>query len=842
MINTEISQNFTRKTLGLTILLSAAAMAFAQEKVSITGKVTDKQNNPVAYASVTYSHPTNKLLSDATLTDENGQYSLQVAPGVYTVGIEAIDFKPFTAAGRQVRGGTVETIMLDPEQSATITPTQNIEGVTITATARPYRVELDKKTYDPSTDVISKGGNLQDVLQNVPSVSVDTDGTVSMRGNSNVRFLINGKPSALLGIDDGANALQSIPADQIERIEVITNPSSKFEASGTAGILNIILKKNKRVGFNGSVTGTVGYLPNTNLNTNLSWRRGNATWFVNGGGGYRESKGENNNYATFDNRGIAQQLLTSNAESENNNEMKNYNATAGLVYDFTDNTSANISITTRRFQGDSEGTVSTAMTYNGIDNSNTSTLYPLQKVRTTLGNNENKALQADFGVDHKIGDKGQNISVSVSLQKNQSEGINDITETRNGGYFRLDETLQHTENSTVIGKVDYELPLGENAKIEAGYRFDRNVNDYDYAVWNEGIVNPDFTSVTNYKEMFNAFYVQFKSRIGEKFAYQLGLRDEISKVDVDFRNLTSQEPAISKSYNNLFPSVFFSYDLAQNNQLLLNYSRRINRPRSWFLVPFNSYNDSDNIFSGNPDLNPSYVNSFELGYSLQKRKITLNPTLYFNHEEDETQMVNLYNFERQRFETKPYNIGNEQRYGLDLNFTYDPISWLKLMGNVDLFGYRSEGEFTYNSLVDGVATPVTLSFNGEGFSTRARLNTTFKVDRTFTMQLQGFFRGGQKTDTSKQDPMYALNFGASKTIWDGNGTFSFNIQDIFNTRNRTFYTFGEGFERKSYMQWMPRQFSLSFTYRFRQGDRVDQPRNKKDINSNAGGEDEMPPM
>ena len=144
--------------------------------------------------------------------------------------------------------------------------------------------------------------------------------------------------------------------------------------------------------------------------------------------------------------------------------------------------------------------------------------------------------------------------------------------------------------------------------------------------------------------------------------------------------------------------------------------------------------------------------------------------------------------------------------------------------------------------MDGVATPVTLSFNGEGFSTRARLNTTFKVDRTFTMQLQGFFRGGQKTDTSKQDPMYALNFGASKTIWDGNGTFSFNIQDIFNSRNRTFYTFGEGFERKSYMQWMPRQFSLSFTYRFRQGDRVDQPRNKKDINSNAGGEDEMPPM
>ncbi len=843
MIPIEITQKLARKSLGLTVLLSAAAFAFAQEKVNIQGKVTSSSGDPIAYASISFSSKANLLYSDAVLTDENGGYSLAITPGVYDITIEAIDFKKFSSEGQSITGGVVPTFVVESEATQTMAPTADIEGVTITATNKPYKVELDKKTYDPSSDLISKGGNLQDVLQNVPSVSVDTDGTVSMRGNSNIRFLINGKPSALLGIDDGANALQSIPADQIERIEVITNPSSKYEASGTAGILNIILKKNKRMGFNGSLTGSVGYLPSTNLNANLSWRRGDATWFVNGGGGMRRSEGTSYNLATFDDRGVANQLLSQDAYSDSENEMKFYNGTAGLVYDLSDRTSVNASVTLRHFDGESDGNVSTAMTYNGIDASNTSSLYPLNKLRSTTGYNTNNAIQGDFGLDYEIGDNGSNIAFSLSLQKNESEGVSDIRETRNNAYYRLDQTDQATKNTSIVGKIDYELPLGENSRIEAGYRFDKSDNDYDYSVWNEGVINPDFTSVTQYNEMFNAFYVQFKSKIGDRFAYQLGLRDEISTVDVDFRSLASSEPAISKSYNDLFPSVFLSYDLANNNQLLLNYSRRINRPRSWFLVPFNSYNDSDNIFSGNPDLNPSYVNSFEFGYSLQKSKITFNPTLYFNHETDETQMVNLYNFEKQRFETKPYNIGFEQRYGLDMNFTYDPFSWLKIMGSLDLFGYRSDGDFHYTTLVDGVETPVTMSFDGKGFSQRARLNTTFKIDPTFNVQLQGFYRGGEETATSKRDDMYALNLGASKTIWDGNGTIGFNIQDIFNTRSRSNITFGEGFERKSYMQWQPRQFSLSFTYRFKEGDRVDQPRRKRDINSNAeGGDEEMPPM
>ena len=349
MLHTEIVRKLTRKTLAAGLVFSAAAFAFAQQKSAVSGKIVNKQNQPVPYASVNFSSKVNMLYSDAALTDENGNYNVQLVPGDYKITVEAIDFKTHTF-DQTVRAGRLENISLEAEGAGSTLKTQEIEGVTITATTRPYRVEIDKKTYDPSADIVSKGGTLQDVLSNVPSVSVETDGTVSMRGSSNVRFLINGKPSALLGIDDGASALQSIPADQIERIEVITNPSSKFEASGTAGILNIILKKTKRAGFNGSVTGSIGYLPQSSLNTNLGWRKGDLSWFINGGGGYRESQGRMESDVVYKNIATAGRLTESHQKSLTENEMRNYTASTGMVYDFTDRTSMNISGTFRTYE------------------------------------------------------------------------------------------------------------------------------------------------------------------------------------------------------------------------------------------------------------------------------------------------------------------------------------------------------------------------------------------------------------------------------------------------------------------------------------------------------------
>lgn len=841
MHKTEILQNFTKKTLGLTLVLSAAAFAFAQEKKQVSGTIVDKNKIGVPYASVTFTNKANKLFSDAALTDERGHYSIQLVPGNYDITIEAIDFKK-SSLNRQISGGNLGAFSLERETSATLSKTKDIEGVTITATSKPYKVELDKKTYDPSTDLISKGGNLQDVLTNVPSVSVDTDGTITMRGSSNVKFLINGKPSALLGIDDGANALQSIPADQIERIEVISNPSSKFEASGTAGILNIILKKNKKTGFNGSVTGTLGYQPQTSLNANLGWRRNNLTWFLNGGGGYREGEGKNNNDTWYKNVTENGKLLETHQKGTSKNIGENYNATTGFVYDFNDKTSVNASGTVRTFTSESNGNID----INEL-NLNAPTNFSNRK---EIGNGNNLAFQGDFGLDHKFNDKGQNISLSLSLQRNRSNNFSDMAETANSVFVNKDVSTQHSVNKSIVGKIDYELPIGENSKLEAGYRFDQNKNNYDNDIKRSSALNPTlvnlplYTNTTDYKEIFNAFYAQFKSKLGN-FGYQLGLRDEITRVDINYFNLAGDKIDKVKNYNGLFPSVYLSYDITKDNQILLNYSRRIDRPRSFFMVPYARYSNPRSVFEGNIDLDPSYVNSYELGYSIQKKKLTINPTLYYRHTTDDTKMLTYRKNENENtIYTKPINLGTENRYGLDFNFSYDVFSWWRLMGSLDLFGYKNNGIAQYTTIdTNNILQTRTRDFAGKGFSTSARLNSTFKIDKTFNVQLQGFFRGGEKTATQERKPMYALNLGASKTLWKGDGTLSFNIQDIFDTRNRTVHSYNEDFDSKMYMQWMPRQFSVSLTYRFKQGEKVQQPKRKKDINANEqGGGEDIPPM
>ncbi len=849
----EISSIIRKRTLGLVFVLGAASLAFAQQKVNVSGKIVDKQNQPVPYASVSFNNKASKLNSDATLTDEKGDYKLDLMPGNYDIIIEAIDFKKSTLNRQITAAGNLGNFSVEAEAAVTNTKTQDIQGVVITAQAvKPYRVEIDKKVYDPSLDIVAKGGNLQDVLANVPSVDVDTDGTVSMRGNSNVRFLINGKPSSMLGIDDGANALQSIPADQIERIEVITNPSSKYEASGTAGILNIILKKSKKVGFNGSVEGTLGYLPNTRLNTNLSWRKGAWTYYINGGGGYNRNKSKNN--SDFNSYLDPQTLndgfsMRSVQNGINEGENKSYNVNTGFVVDVTDKSTLNASVMFRNFNNESTG--QTDYFDSVIIKDRNATGYPnvpytLQDQytnRLNTGTNVNNSFQADLGFEQKIGDKGQLLSLATSYQKNKSDGTSLITE--NGYDNELDvatntinNILTVSENSTFLAKADYELPIGEASKLEAGARFDSNKNDYDYYVdqsQNNGPVSvlPNFTSNTFYNENILAGYAQFKSKI-ENFGYQVGLRAENTNINVDFqRVIDAEKKNVEKNYLKFFPSVFLSYDLGKNNQLLLNYSRRINRPRSFFLIPFMSYNNNRNLFSGNPDLNPTYENSFELGYSLSKSKFSLNPTLYFKKSEDEVNMYQYSGLNEQGntvLYTMPVNAGSETQYGLDLNATYDPFKWWKIMASADIFGYKSDGSYE------------DFDFSGDGFSSRFRLTNTFKPTKTTSFQIQGFYRGAQNTVSTQRKAMYAVNLGASQTIWKGNGTISFNIQDIFNTRSRESLVTTPSYSQYNYMQWQPRQFSVSLTYRFKQGEKVEQPKRKKDINNNASGDDDQVPM
>lgn len=262
------------------------------------------------------------------------------------------------------------------------------------------------------------------------------------------------------------------------------------------------------------------------------------------------------------------------------------------------------------------------------------------------------------------------------------------------------------------------------------------------------------------------------------------------------------------------------------------------------MIPNPNYNNNLNIFDGNIDLNPSYVDAYEVGYSISKKSFTINPTLYYRHQTDDVKTITYSQLEKINDEdqivvhTKPVNVGTDDRIGLEVNFTWDATKWLKFLGNVDGFRYSTTGTY----FTTDVPMKQPLSFEGKGVSMRSRLTSTFKLDKTLSFQVQGFYGGPRKTASQDRQSMYAVNFGASKTVLNGNGTISFNIQDVFNTRAMRMVNYNGDFTSENYMQWQPRQFALSFTYKFKQGEKVEQPKRKKDINSNATGGDEQGPM
>lgn len=810
MIHTEITRFLGRKTIGLTFFLGAAIMANAQEKQSISGKITDANGRGIPYTSIEFHHKENKNLNDATLTDDNGNFKLNLANGNYTISIDAVGFqqKSFDAS---ISGTTnLGNISL----TASSSNEKEIESVIIVAkSTQPYKVELDKKVYNVEQDLTSKGGSLQDVLSNVPSVSVETDGSVSMRGNSNVKFLINGKPSSVLGItDDTSNALKSIPADQIERIEIITNPSSKFEAEGTAGILNIILKKSSSLGFNGSVNASIGYQPTSRLNTNLSWNYGKWTWYINGGGGYFKNKAESSSDIFYKNTG--ESLNMTNTREP---EIKNYNFNTGFDFDITDKTSIYTMFSVNNMEMEQNSSQQNISNLTG------------KTYRNTTGADINNTLEVDFGLEHKFNNNGHIISVGGSYQNTKNDSDNDILDNRNATQTLYQyNNISNFRQKTWIGELDYELPLGENSKIEAGARYDYKNNDiitsYAGILGNIYTSIDDVTGANNFTEENAAFYAQFKSKIN-RFGYQLGVRNENININIKTQNNLNGHTQKTKKYSEFFPSVFLSYNITERSQIGLNYSRRIKRPKSFEIIPVMRMQADPNRFMGNADLNPSFVNSFELSYNYSRNKWNISPSLYYQRTTDDISFIveekNYLNpITGQQTEyllSTPYNIGTEDRFGLDLNYSVSPISWLRLFGNVNIFKYKNETSYNNNTITN------------QGNSSMARLTAALRLDKTLNIQLQGNFRGGQKSYNTTRKDSYSMNIGVSKNLWKNTATINFSIQDVFNSRKMRAYTNSDSFTRYAEMQMMPRQFLLSFSYRFKNTNAKEQKPQKTKI-------------
>ena len=498
--------------------------------ITISGKVVDaKTNQPLEYATIVLKNTKTQKISGG-ITNEKGTFSLQIQKGNYEISVEFISFKTIKLPTQRITSNkNLGTIKLEEDASS-------LDEVVVIAEKSTVDIRLDKKIYNVGKDMTVKGGTASDVLDNVPSVDVDAEGTVSLRGSENVRILIDGKPSALVGLS-GTDALRQLPSDAIERVEVITSPSARYDSEGTAGILNIILRKGKASGFNGSVNVTVGDPKNYQGAVNLNLRTKKVNIFSNFGYSDRGGPGVWNSDVTYLSNGIIDSTRIENRD--NDRFRKGFNGSFGLEY-FLNKKS---SITGTVFLRDTNGNnIST----NNISSYNPSNVNLYNSTRIQDEGEVDKTFQFSLNYTNNFNKDGHKLTLDFqhsSSKENEDADIIDINPETNS-------TDEHSLRN--LFQADYILPIGKNSQFEAGYRgnFEDLTSDYLVIAAN---LDPRYNPSNNleFTQNVNAFYTQFGSKIN-KFSYLLGLRTEITDIDIKLLN-TNED--YTKKYTNLFPTV-----------------------------------------------------------------------------------------------------------------------------------------------------------------------------------------------------------------------------------------------------------------------------------------------
>ena len=783
-------------------LLLTSVTLFAQGKpervkVAITGKIIEKTSKlPLEYATVTFKNTKNPKLIFGGITDNKGDYNVEVVAGVYDITLEFISFKPTVISKKQFDESTnLGTVAL--EEDAT-----QLNEVVIRAEKTTVEIKLDKKVYNVGQDMIVKGGTASDVLDNVPSVTVDAEGNVALRGNDNVKVLIDGRPSNAINITE---ALRTISADALDKVEVITNPSARYDAEGGGGIINIVLKKGKNLGLNGIATGSVGDPETYGLTGTVNYKAKEFNLFTTQGYNYRNNPGN----SFTDSRYLNADNSTKNYmnEDRNNQKMnKSYSANVGMDWFLTPSTTWTNILNYRRSTGDNLDNV--LQNYYDVNNDYT---YTRNRINQEDGRSRN--VEFNTNITTKFKKDGHKLTMDGSFSKNTDRDVALITDQSTlNNIINLDETLNNQKQTRNTVQADYVLPIGKESQFEAGYRGNFSVNTTEYAVDRDGIPVANFNNTLEYKEKVNALYTQYGFKI-KKFSTLLGLRWEDSVIDV---NQLATNDFTNKQYNNFFPSAFFTYEIDDRSSSSISYSRRVQRPRGRQLNPFNNLSSNVNIFVGNPDLNPAFTDAIDLGYLKRWTKLTLNTSLYVNKTTDVFQYVRR---ESGIFESgipviisSPINLATEYRSGFEFTLNYSPYKWWKLNSNFNFYYIKTEGDYKYNDFNN---VPIVQNFDFEATSWFTRLSSKINLPYKIDWQTNMTYSGKQKTRQGSYLGNFGMNLAFSKDVFKDKGTIALNVSDVFNSRKRIMDTYLPGVvESHSEMQWRVRQVNLSFTYRF----------------------------
>ena len=745
----------------------------------ITGALHDATTGEhVEYGSVLLFRSSDSSMVTGSITDARGKFLIEkIVPGRYYIRIQFIGYESMIipALNISVKNADIKLGDINVLPKASF-----LSGVGVTAERAMITNNLDKKVISIDKNMAIGGGTATDVMENVPSVSVDADGNVSLRGNSNITLLIDGKPSSQAGIA-ASDVLNQIPASAIENVEVITNPSVRYDPDGTSGIINIVLKKKALQGFNGMISGNAGTGDKYNGSLNLNYRQDKFNLFLGADGRMNHMKTSMENTRTTNYSDLVNVLKQSQKGDMDRNM---YSLSGGIDYFINTRNNLTLSAQHRNMAFDSRGN-----THNStFDSANFLSRY---FERSTANNRNVNSNDVTLSYKHLFPQKGREYTNDLIISSNEMKNSSDISQqdfVAQGiepiGNPLLQLNIARNTNKAMTLQGNYIYPMDETGRIEAGYKAELRdmAMRYDYSIYEDTawVSQEDLKNHYDYTDQLYAIYGIYGNSF-KKLSYQAGLRFEQvwtnSKVAVTNTDYNS-------SYSSFYPSLHFQYDLGKDRELQFSYSRRVARPSPRELNPYIDYSDSLNIETGNPALKPEFSNSFEFGMQKTWRLGSVTSSLFYKKTNDVVEDISRLQSNGVTI-TKPMNINTNSSYGLETVGSANPIKWMKVNANVSLF--RNENSAIPEENIEGSSR----------FSWSSRLNMTFIPWEGGSLQVIGTYNSPTREVQEYHKAQYFADASFRQDMFKNKLSLSLRLTDIFNTR--TFYenTYGNDFTSES---------------------------------------------
>lgn len=800
----------------MSIVLAGMLLCFAPDMFAnetdgkIKGIVMDGElGGPLEFVTVQVKAKGSDKIVQGSVTGSDGNYTIGgLKKGEYVVtfsyiGYEEVSKNISISSDNQILSLGELTLAEDANQ---------LGEVEVVAKRPQMRFEIDRKVFDATQDIAAEGGSASDLLSNIPSVEVDNEGSVSLRGNSSVTIWINGKASGLTA-DNQADILDMMPAGDIKQVEVITNPSARYSPEGTAGIINIILKDDRKPGYYGSVKVGADTDGGYQASGNINYSSSKVDAYANLNYRNREFKGGGitSRLNTTDNSFLDQ---TNDSKRQHNNWFGRFGAT----WHITKSDDLAFNVTGMTGGGDNSENIH----YNSID-SQKNTIYTSDRI--TNGDSDMKMYNLELNYVHKFSENS-NIDLMVSNNQWRRDGMNifrqstvytDPSQTANPLYQTQENDIK---DKTWEVQADYTNKISDMARIEAGYKgtFQRNASPVDtYTGTTAEDIRQDESLYNRflYNQDVHALYMTYGGK-WDKLSYQAGLRGEYWRVDTrsldfdqEFNGKASE--TFEKDYFKLFPSAFISYALPKNNELQVNYTRRLRRPWGGQLNSFRNISDASNISFGNPELTPEYSHSFELNYIKSwESGHTLSLSGYYRSTDDVIQRIRFLNMKDNVMYTTSENVAKSQASGLEIVGKDKLFKILDLTTTVNLYYSKLDG-FSY--LPQGAETPV-IGDTDESFAWNVRMIANFSLPWGVSLQGTGNYNSKQLMAQGHREPNYSVDLGLRKSFLSDKLTLSINARDLLDSRKFRTVTAGDGFWQDSENWRGGRRVGFTLTYNF----------------------------